>query len=89
MKTTLLDLWNGNISPWSEQEHPIEEIRTLVGLIEKNSQNLSLLLDDHGATVLEKLEAYYDELMMLEREDAFVRGFSLGVKLVTEALGHE
>ncbi|MBQ8357001.1 MAG: hypothetical protein IJX39_04235 [Clostridia bacterium] len=89
MKSTIMQLWNGELAPWSERELKHKEVSQLAQYIEGHCDSLASGLDKTGKETLEKLRNDYDELARVESEDAFLKGFSLGVRLMTEALGDE
>ncbi|MBE6603963.1 MAG: hypothetical protein E7636_06585 [Ruminococcaceae bacterium] len=86
MRSILKDLWNGNLEPWSEEWEREREARELVGLRERHKEALQKALDETGKEILSKYEDCYTELESLGCEEAFSKGFSLGVKLVAQAL---
>lgn len=85
MKETLLDLWGGKIAPWSDFVTKCEKEKHLYELVERNRDKLKAMLDDKGLVMLEAFDDRYGELQCFLCEEAFVKGFSLGVKLLTEA----
>ncbi|MBQ8288007.1 MAG: hypothetical protein IJX76_04450 [Clostridia bacterium] len=85
MKTTLIDLWNGNLS-LSEYTIHSDEAKQLIGYLEKHHSALSAVLSESDKKILQYFADCYDELLVLETENAFVQGFSLATKLLTEAL---
>ena len=85
MKTTLTDLWYGNLAPCSGNHIHREEIARLTDYIDKHRQELVCKLDAEGVESLEKLLQCQDELVLNECENAFVQGFSLATKLLSEA----
>ena len=89
MKTTLIDLWNGRIAPFSEHSEYCDETQELIGLLDKNHKDLAARLDDKGKEILQIFEDNHGELLMLDCEDAFIKGFSLGVKLMVETMAKE
>ncbi len=86
MKKTIIDLWNGAIEPCREPEERTEEVALLVRLLDRHHEHLRNLLSDEGKEVLQKYCDCYDELEYIAKEGAFVKGFSLGVKLVAEGM---
>ncbi len=86
MKNTISDLWNGNISPWSEEPYQKEEIYELAALVDKYKEALYDSLNDEQKRIVKNIDDCMTEQLFLEREDAFLRGFSLGIKLLTEAI---
>ncbi|MBE6702920.1 MAG: hypothetical protein E7585_05875 [Ruminococcaceae bacterium] len=89
MKRTLIKLWNGEICPWGEKEARADEIAQLVGYLERHLKSLQESLDDKGQETLSKLTNCFDEIEHMECEASFLKGFSLGVKIVTEALAKD
>ena len=89
MKTTIEKIWRGELSPWCDQESRVKKEEMLVELMERHRCDLSKRLDETGRDSLQKLIDVYDELLCGDREDAFIKGFSLGAKIVAEALVEE
>ena len=85
MKPTLTELWNGNIHPISDADRLVKNERELIDYIDRHFQNLNSTLDENGKETLNKLIECYDELLSHECEAAFIEGFSLAAKLITEA----
>ncbi len=87
MKDTLKELWNGELAPWGEKWERENEARELVGLLERHKAELENELGVKGKTILEKYKDCHDELQSIGCEEAFISGFSLGVRIVAEAFG--
>ena len=85
MKKTLVDLWNGNICPFSNESIHTEELQNLTDLLSKYHSELAKKLDSNSSTLLQKMEDTFSDFLNLEAENAFVQGFSLAVKILTEA----
>ncbi len=86
MKNTISDLWHGQINPESERVVLPDEGLEAKRYFERNKTKLSELLDEQGKELLEKVEECNNELALFELEGAFIKGFSLGVRLVAEAM---
>lgn len=86
MRNILKDLWNGELEPWSEKWEKEDEVRKLTGLLERHKGELENELGPKGKETLKKYEDCYTEIENLGCENAFVKGFTLGVKLVAQAL---
>ena len=54
-----------------------------------NEQELSTTLTEQQNAIFQKIKDNHTELMNLGERDAFVRGFSLAVRLMVEALSSE
>lgn len=86
MKTTIEELWNGNIMPSRDCGENDPEIQELAELMVRNRE----LLDKNlGASQQEIFQKYIDcteEYWCRITAQAFSDGFSLAGKLLTEAL---
>ena len=87
MKDILKELWNGELALWSEKWERENEARELVGLLERHKAELENELSVKGKTSLEKYKDCHDELQSMGCEEAFINGFSLGVRIVAAAFG--
>ncbi len=85
MKPTIFELFNGNLSLWGERERVSTEEARLTALLERHEKKLMELLTDEGREVLEKFLDCKEELIYIICEEAFGKGFSLGIKLMAEA----
>ncbi len=85
MKTTLEKLWSGELAPWSEPEEKDREAAHYAKMIEQHIEELISRLDEEETIILKKYEQTHCDYLFLAREDAFQKGFSLGVKLISEA----
>ena len=85
MKSTLSELWNGNIHPQKdipEDDRKSNELRRNLDLCYDILWNK---LDDEGKHTLDKLRTYHTELASAKNEASFIQGFSLAIKMITEA----
>ena len=84
--TTLENLYYGNIAP-HEYEVPCGcEYYCTAQLVVRHENELSTTLTDQQKEILQKIKDNHTELLCLGERDAFCRGFSLAVKLITEAM---
>jgi len=83
---TILDLWNGNIAPCEHCGSHDPVINDLIGLMERNRENLSRGLTEAQLEILQKYMDCSDEYLLRMLELAFCDGFRLGSKLMVEAL---
>ncbi|MBQ7897671.1 MAG: hypothetical protein IJ323_05230 [Clostridia bacterium] len=83
MKDTLRELWSGNIRPFEERIIDVETEREiyfeLTRLKEKlvNEYNI-------GAETLEEINSSYGKLNCFFREEGFINGFSLAMRLILD-----
>ena len=81
-------------SPWQGYDYTIASVHylhTSEGLeakrcFERSKEKLSALLDERGRELLERIGECNNELGAYALEDAFVKGFSLGARLMAEGL---
>jgi hypothetical protein len=86
MKETIFDLWYGNIDPVESSGKITPEIKRILNESEESYEMLTDNLDEKEKELLEKHLDIYSSLHCEYTAKAFVDGFSLGVKLITEAL---
>lgn len=86
MKQTIIDLWNGNIAPCEHCGSHDPVINNLIGLIDRNRENLSSGLTEAQMETFQKYMDCSDEYLLRMLELAFCAGFSLGGKLVMETM---
>ena len=85
-KQTLIELWNGNICPLTDECGNSQETAMLLEYINRHDAEISKKLDKEGQESFEKFKDCYDELLSSGCEKAFVKGFSLASKILSEAL---
>ena len=86
MENILSELWNGNLAPCEMRDRRQEEIGALIELLRRNKEDIFRQVDGVGREAVEKLEDCHGELEYIYSEEAFIKGFSLGVRLVFEAM---
>ncbi len=59
MKNTISDLWNGNISPWSEMPYQKEEIYELAALVDKYKEALCESLNEGQKSIVKNIDDCY------------------------------
>ncbi|MBQ5746317.1 MAG: hypothetical protein IIV81_00115 [Clostridia bacterium] len=86
MKRSLAELWNGEIHPCEDNFIRKEEEKELSSLIERNKEKLERLLNEEGKSTLSALDDCIYEMQSLIGEEAFINGFSLAVRIMSEAI---
>ena len=86
MKDTIFDLWYGNINPVESSGKITPEIKRIINESEESYEMLAEKLDEKEKELLEKHLDIYSSLHCEYTAKAFVDGFSLGVKILIEAL---
>ena len=86
MKDTIFDLWYGNINPVESSGKITPEIKRIIDESQESYEMLTEKLDEKEKELLEKHLDIYSSLHCEYTAKAFVDGFSLGVKILIEAL---
>ena len=86
--TTLEDLYFGNINPNERDTKRGSKMDQLVKLMCKNEDGLNATLTEQQKETFQKFKDNYLELLTLGERDAFIRGFSLGIRIAVEALNY-
>ncbi len=86
MSKTIMKLWNGELDPIRYLGTHNTEIKHLETLMQRNLEKLVPSVGKATATVLDAYTDCVDEYATTIAEQAFCDGFSLGAKLVAEAL---
>lgn len=83
---TIIDLWNGNIAPCDHCGSHDPTINNLLILLERHREKLDGDLTKAQMETFQKYMDCSDEYLLRMVELAFYDGFSIGSKLVMEAL---
>ena len=86
--TTLDNLYYGNIAPHEYEVVCGSEYDVTAKLVIRHEQELSATLTEQQNAILQKIKDNHTELMNLGERDAFIRGFSLGIRIAVEALSY-
>ena len=86
MSQTIKQLWNGNIESIYHYGRDKQEIQKLEELLQRNLQKLNEMLGEKEKCVLDNYTLCIEEYLWLTTEQAFCDGFSMGTKLVAEAM---
>ena len=84
--TTLENLYYGNIAPHDYEVPRDSEYYFTAQLVIRYENELSATLTEQQKEKLQNIKDNHTELLCLGERDAFCRGFSLAVKLMTEAM---
>ena len=87
--TTLENLYYGNIAPHEYEVERGSEYDVTAKLVIRHEQELSATLTEQQNAILEKIKNNQTELMSLGERNAFCRGFSLAVRLLTESMSYK
>ena len=87
MENMIAELWFGNIDPREEKGHNAAQLRQATVLAERNCERLSQQLNAEQKELLVRYSESYLAVLSQACEDAFVKGFSLGMRLTVQGLG--
>ena len=86
MRSTLEDLYYGNITPGAQQITPNSELKRATDRVARFEGQLTERLDEAGQTILAKLVESKDEVESITALENFILGFRLGAKLTMECM---
>ena len=82
----LEELWYGNISPCERDFKKGSKYSELLGYIVRHEEDLQKRLNVEEKEILEKLTEFTNEMYSIAEREAFVRGFTLGAKIIIEVM---
>ena len=85
----LEDLWFGNISPWERPFKKDSEYAELLALVIRHQEDLLSRLNTDEKEIFEKYADCSTEMHDLTEREAFVKGFTLGARIIIEVLANE
>ena len=83
------ELWYGNISPCERNFKKGSKYSELLGYIVRHEEDLKKRLNDEEIEILEKFTECTNEMYGISEREAFVRGFTLGARIVIEVMNSE
>ena len=86
MRSTLEDLYYGNITPGRQQISPNSELKRAVDRVARFESQLTERLDDPGQTILAKFVESKDEAESITALENFILGFRLGARIMMECM---
>ena len=86
MRTTLEDLYYGNITPCEQQMIPGSELKRAVDRVAKCEEQLMELFNEEGQQTLTRFIRSQHEINSITATENFILGFRLGVRIMTECM---
>ena len=86
MRSTLEDLYYGNITPNEQQMVSGSELKKAVDRVAHCESQLMERLDENGQTVLTKLIRSQHEIESITALENFILGFRLGIRIMAESM---
>ena len=85
----LEELWYGNISPCERDFKRGSTYSELLGYIVRHEEDLQKRLNDEEKEIFEKFTECTNEMYGIAEREAFVRGFTLGARIIIEIMNTE
>ena len=86
MRTTLEDLYYGNITPCEQQMIPGSELKRAMDRVAKCEEQLMGLLNEEGQQALTRFTRSQHEINSITATENFILGFRLGVRIMAECM---
>ena len=86
MRTTLEDLYYGNITPCEQQMIPGSELKRAVDRVASYEKQLTEQLEEAEQETLTKLIRSQHEINSITATENFILGFRLGVRIMAECM---
>ena len=86
MRTTLEDLYYGNITPCEQQMIPGSELKRAMNRVAKCEEQLTKFLNEEGQQTLTRFIRSQHEINSITATENFILGFRLGVRIMTECM---
>ena len=86
---TLNEPWHGNTSPCEKDFMKAAPCSELLGYIVRHEEDLQKRLNDEEKGILEKFTECTNEMYGIAEREAFVRGFTLGARIIIEVMNTE
>ena len=80
------DLWYGNIAPWEREIKRSSDYADVLERIVQIEADLHARLNDEEKEILERFVNCTNEMCCISEREMFVRGFTLGAKLIIEVM---
>ena len=84
MENMISELWFGNIAPCEHCGSHDRQANTLIGLKERNRENLNRELSDSQKELLQKYIDASEEYLLRMMELSFREGFCIGSRMTAE-----
>lgn len=86
MKTTIQELWRGNIIPQTDSRNNSREMKELMEYMARHHDDLLKTMTDEQKEIFEKFDDCWSEYSSLAEEAIFTYDFKLGMQIAIESL---
>lgn len=87
MNDIISQLWYGHLEPIADFGKNNDELKDLYSLLARNADVIQNRIGDDLKGLFEKYNECVNECSRLSEREAFCDGFSLAVKIITQAIG--
>lgn len=84
----LEDLYYGNLLPQEKCAKLDDEMKELIGLLNRNEEKLTATLSDEQKETFEKYKDCNQEISEICERNAFLNGFRLGARIIIEVVNN-
>ncbi len=84
----LEDLYYGNLFPHKKCAKLDDEMKELLGLLNRNEEKLTETLSDEQKEIFEKYKDCNQEISEICERNAFLNGFRLGARIIIEVVNN-
>lgn len=84
----LEDLYYGNLLPQEKCAKLDDEMKELIGLLNRNEEKLTATLSDEQKETFEKYKDCNREISEICERNAFLNGFRLGTRIIIEVVNN-
>lgn len=84
----LEDLYYGNLFPHEKVSKLDDEMKELIGLLNRNEEKLIATLSDEQKETFEKYKDCNREISEICERNAFLNGFRLGARIIIEVVNN-
>lgn len=85
---TLEDLYYGNLFPHEKCAKFDDEMKELLGLLNRNEEKLTAILSDEQKETFEKYKDCNQEISEICERNAFLNDFRLGARIIIEVINN-
>ena len=89
MKSTLEELWRGNVNPQEDSRNNTPEMKKLMEYMARHHDNLVKVLTEEQRDIFERFDDCWSEYVSLAEEAIFVYAFRLGAQMMLDILRKE
>ena len=89
MKSSIRELWNGNINPSEDSRSNTPQMKELLGYMSRHHEDLAKSFSDEQKEVFEKFHDCWVEYTSLAEAAIFEYAFKLGAKIMHNVMCEE